>query len=268
MDIHTFHAEPGPLPDSLSERIVSESRLAGLPGLKQVGHDPGRWRYLLPYMPLYFRSLDLEAIRPGGRLVPRGRTPRPPSGRRAVRVLLPLADALRLGPPRSTRIAAAGCAGFALGAAAPGLRRLDRKAAQRPDRYYANSEAVRERIASFYGREAEVVHPPVDLEGLEPGEIDGRDVPLGEPPRPLQATRVWWSRRFAAFRIFSSPWSGWAQWPRPLSGHQLPANVRLEGLASAGGARRALRDARTGSSTWAKRTSACRWWRPSQAARP
>src|SRR5256885_3714840 len=40
-------------------RSVRESRLAGLPGIRQVGHDPGRWRYLLPYIPHYFRSLPL-----------------------------------------------------------------------------------------------------------------------------------------------------------------------------------------------------------------
>lgn len=43
------------------------------------------------------------------------------------------------------------------------LRRWDVKTADRVHRYVANSEHVRGRIRSIYGREAEVVHPPVDV---------------------------------------------------------------------------------------------------------
>ena len=39
----------------------SRSRASGrLPGVRQRGHDPGRWRWLLPYMPRYFERLDLD----------------------------------------------------------------------------------------------------------------------------------------------------------------------------------------------------------------
>lgn len=48
------------------------------------------------------------------------------------------------------------------------LRRWDQAAARRPDAYVANSRAVAERIRSCYGREAAVVHPPVDLDGIVP----------------------------------------------------------------------------------------------------
>lgn len=60
----------------------------------------------------------------------------------------------------------------------PYLRRWDRKAAATADRYLANSRAVRDRIASLYGIDAEVVYPPVDFttegetrapEHVEPG---------------------------------------------------------------------------------------------------
>src|SRR3954454_24013932 len=60
VDIFTFHAARELLPPPLAARIVRESRLSRLPGLRPGGHDPGRWRYLLPYMPHYFRSLDLS----------------------------------------------------------------------------------------------------------------------------------------------------------------------------------------------------------------
>jgi len=49
------------LPERLSSSIVRESRLARLPGVRQRGHDPGRWRWLLPYMPRWFERLDLGA---------------------------------------------------------------------------------------------------------------------------------------------------------------------------------------------------------------
>src|SRR3954468_12810228 len=60
VDVFTFHAARELLPPRLAARIVRESKPSRLPGLRQVGHDPGRWRYLLPYMPHYFRSLDLS----------------------------------------------------------------------------------------------------------------------------------------------------------------------------------------------------------------
>ena len=43
------------------------------------------------------------------------------------------------------------------------LRVWDREAASRVDRWVANSATVRERIRRHYGRDAEVVHPPVDV---------------------------------------------------------------------------------------------------------
>lgn len=43
-----------------------------------------------------------------------------------------------------------------------GLRIWDRQAAQRPDRFIANSQYVRRRIAKYYRRDAQVIYPPVD----------------------------------------------------------------------------------------------------------
>lgn len=44
------------------------------------------------------------------------------------------------------------------------LRRWDRKAAQRPDFFIANSTHIQKDIKAFYGRDSEVIHPPVDTE--------------------------------------------------------------------------------------------------------
>lgn len=48
------------------------------------------------------------------------------------------------------------------------MRRWDRGAARRADLYIANSAVVRERIRRRYGRDAPVVHPPVDVDRFTP----------------------------------------------------------------------------------------------------
>jgi glycosyltransferase involved in cell wall biosynthesis len=49
------------------------------------------------------------------------------------------------------------------------LRRWDLATAARPTRYLANSSAVADRILRHYGRNATVVHPPVDVEFFDGG---------------------------------------------------------------------------------------------------
>ena len=48
------------------------------------------------------------------------------------------------------------------------LRKWDVATASRPTRYLANSSAVAERIGRYYGREATVCHPPVDVDFFHP----------------------------------------------------------------------------------------------------
>ena len=50
------------------------------------------------------------------------------------------------------------------------VRDWDRAAASRVTRYIANSDLVRQRIARYYGREAAIVHPPVDVERFQARE--------------------------------------------------------------------------------------------------
>lgn len=196
VDVFTFHAARELLPPRLADRIVRESRLARLPGLRQVGHDPGRWRYLLPYMPHWFRSLDLSDY--------------------ALVVISSHACAINAAPPAGTpcvcyshtpmryawlvdteRGRLTGARGLGLRLLSGWLRRRDRAAAQRPDRLVANSTAVRERIRRFYGRDADVVHPPVEVEALLPAAGDtrgrflwvGRLVPYKRPLVVAEAFR-------------------------------------------------------------------------------
>lgn len=196
VDVFTFHAARELLPPRLGARIVRESRPSRLPGLRQVGHDPGRWRYLLPYMPHYFRSLDFSdydlvvvsshacAINadpaPGTPCVCYCHTP-------MRYAWLADTDRGRLSGPR----------GVGLRLASGWLRRRDRRAAQRPDLLVANSTAVRERIRHFYDRDAAVVHPPVEVDELRSGNKGprgsflwvGRLVPYKQPLLVAEAFR-------------------------------------------------------------------------------
>jgi len=55
----------------------------------------------------------------------------------------------------------------------PGLREADLRGAARVDRWIANSDVVRERIKRYYGKDSEVVHPPVDVDAFAPAEQRG-----------------------------------------------------------------------------------------------
>ncbi|MFO1305794.1 MAG: glycosyltransferase [Burkholderiales bacterium] len=55
------------------------------------------------------------------------------------------------------------------------LREWDRRTSDRVTYFIANSGFVRERIARSYGRDAAVIHPPVDTAFYTPGPADTRD---------------------------------------------------------------------------------------------
>ncbi len=159
-DILTFQAARELLPDRLAAAIVRESRLSKLPGVRQRGHDPGRWRWLLPYMPRYFEHLDMRgyelvvssshACAAGVRTAPE-----------ALHVCYCHTPMRYVWMADTERDRVSGIKGAALRAFRGRLRRFERRASERPDVYVANSTAVADRIARFYGREATVVPPPV-----------------------------------------------------------------------------------------------------------
>jgi glycosyltransferase involved in cell wall biosynthesis len=59
-------------------------------------------------------------------------------------------------------------------------RRWDWIAAQRVDRYVANSRLTASRIRRYFGREADVLHPPVELERFWPGAVGEHYLMVGE----------------------------------------------------------------------------------------
>jgi glycosyltransferase involved in cell wall biosynthesis len=59
-------------------------------------------------------------------------------------------------------------------------RQWDWIAAQRTDRYLANSRTTRGRIRTYFGRDARVVHPPVETERFSPGRVGDHYVVVSE----------------------------------------------------------------------------------------
>lgn len=175
-DVFTFHAAHELLPAGLSKAIVRECRVARLPGIRQCGHGPGRWRYLLPYMPLYYRGLDLDAydlVISSSHACAINVRPRP-DALHVVYCYTPMRYAW-MQETDGRRLT--GMKGLTLRVVTAGLREVDRRAARRPDGFIAISTAVQERIARFYGRESTVIHPPVDVDDFtatrekEPGRF-------------------------------------------------------------------------------------------------
>jgi glycosyltransferase involved in cell wall biosynthesis len=166
-DVFTFSAARELLPADLARSIVGESRVARLPGIRQRGHDPGRWRYLLPYMPYYFRRLDLDdydLVISSSHACASHVRPRADAFH-AVYCYTPMRYAWM---PGTDERQLGRVAGFAFGRFRAWLRKVDRQAAQRPDLYLAISTAVADRIRRFYGRDSVVVGAPVDVGDITP----------------------------------------------------------------------------------------------------
>jgi glycosyltransferase involved in cell wall biosynthesis len=167
-DVYTFVAARDRIPSELAAAVTRESALARLPGFRPRASGDGRWRYLLPLMPRYFRGLDLD----------RYDVVIASSHACAVHAR-PRADALYVcycytpmryaWLPDLESARTRGAARLPLRLLSGRLRRSDLEASRRPDAYIAISTAVRERIRRFYGREAVVIHPPVDVGDFRPG---------------------------------------------------------------------------------------------------
>ena len=63
------------------------------------------------------------------------------------------------------------------------IRKRDVEVAQRVTRYVANSRVCQERIRRFWNRDADVVHPPVEVERFAPGEAEDFFLVVGEVVR-------------------------------------------------------------------------------------
>jgi glycosyltransferase involved in cell wall biosynthesis len=157
-EIFTLFHEPGSMSAAIEARPIHTSILDLVPGARR------RHREFLPAMPMAIERLALdgfELILSSSHCVAKGA--RTPSGARhlayvhaPMRYIWDRFDDY-FGPGRnSLRVRAAAHA------MRPMLQRWDVQSSQRVDRFVANSANVARQIARFYGREAAVVHPPVE----------------------------------------------------------------------------------------------------------
>jgi glycosyltransferase involved in cell wall biosynthesis len=191
-ELFTLVTAPAGLPETLAGRPLHTSFLQHLP-LARTHH-----RHFLPLYPAATESLDLRGfdlvlssdsgpvkgvrLSPGAVHICYCHSP--------MRYLWDGYEAYRAAMPSLTRAA------FTL--TAPRVRRWDLAAAQRVTFFLANSHYVADRIQRCYGREAHVLHPPIDvlradaLPGVHPGDhylCAGRLVPYKRTEILLEACR-------------------------------------------------------------------------------
>jgi glycosyltransferase involved in cell wall biosynthesis len=230
-DVLTFHAAHDVLSETLSAAVVRDAALTHLPGIRQRDHDPGRWRLLAPFMTRWFESLPLDGydvVVCSSHAFAVAAHPRRPGVLHACYCYTPIRyvweraiDGRRL--TGAKHAAAAALAGR--------MRRQDLRSAARPRGHIAISTAVAERIRSAYGRDAPVVHPPVEVGEFGPGDERDPDhfawvhrlTPYKRPLEVVEAFRSMPSLRLTMVGV------------GPLAGRvraSLPPNVTLRGWIS------------------------------------
>lgn len=175
--IYTLFSDPKKLSANLQRRTIRNSFLQYFPGIRHY------YRWLLPLMPLAVRSLKIESVDlviSSSHCAAKGI--RVPAGARHIcychtpmrylwgfqevyfsRYLMPVRLLIRV-------------------LLAP-LRAWDLRVNAAVDLFIANSEYIRERIKQVYGRDAVVVHPPLDTALYKPGIAEGAG--FGKEVRPL-----------------------------------------------------------------------------------
>jgi glycosyltransferase involved in cell wall biosynthesis len=158
-EVFTLLYGPGSVGPPIESRPIHTSALQAIPGI--LGH----YRTLLPLMPAALRGLDVrgfELVISSSHCVAKG--VRVPSGtphlayvHSPMRYMWDLFDDY-FGPGRAPLPVRLGAR-----AARPFLQAWDRRTAAAPDALVANSHHVAKRLMRFWGRAADVIHPPVDL---------------------------------------------------------------------------------------------------------
>lgn len=164
--IYTLFHERGKVSPFIESHRIVTSWLNEVPGVYRC------YRNLLPLFPLAVESWDLagfdlvisssHAVAKGARA---GGATHICYCHTPMRYVWDAEDDYAFGPLR----------GRVLSAFRPRLQQWDCAAASRVHHFVANSRFVRERIAQYYSRDAEVIHPPVDTGFFTPSEDARRE---------------------------------------------------------------------------------------------
>lgn len=157
-ELFTTVHDPDAWDEPIRSRPVHESFLGRIPGAR------ARYPRLLPLMDAAFRRFDLAGfdlvVSSNHANAKNVRTP--PGARHVCYCHTPMRYAWDPEFLAGERLGVTGRVAFR--ALLPLLRRNDLRGAREPHAFAANSTFVAERIRRTYGRDATVVHPPVDVE--------------------------------------------------------------------------------------------------------
>ena len=159
-ELFTSVYDPAPWPPAIRDRPVHTSFLDRIPGARR--HYPR----LLPLMNAAFESFDLsgfDLVLSSNHACAKN-VVTPPGTPHLCYCHTPMRYAWDPSFLKGEQLGPVGR--LAARALVPSLRRQDALAAARPDAFLANSRHVAARIATYYRREAEVLHPPVDVQRL------------------------------------------------------------------------------------------------------
>jgi glycosyltransferase involved in cell wall biosynthesis len=165
-DVYTSFMEPVYRPRLAGHRIRTWP-------LQRLLGATTRYRSLLPLYPLWFGGLDLRdrdlVVSSSSAFAKAART------RRGATHIAYIHAPMRYAWDLDTYLAGSSVSApgrLAARVLRPWLRRWDRATAMRPDVLVANSGTVRDRIKRFWGRDAEVIPPPVRLDGIDLSQRD------------------------------------------------------------------------------------------------
>jgi glycosyltransferase involved in cell wall biosynthesis len=166
--IHTLLHNPARISDRINRHTIHTSPLQRIPRIDQT------YRYFLPvytWAISRFQPAPADLLISTSHCVAKG-LPRPPGARHLCYCFTPMRYAWTFyeeyfgrNPIKKSL----------LGPLLRHLRRWDHDHAQSVDRFVAISHHVQQRIERFYGREADVVYPPVDTDRCTPDPNGGHD---------------------------------------------------------------------------------------------
>lgn len=170
-ELYTLLHKPGAVSQTIESHPIHTSFLQHLPGIQS------RYRYTLPLFPLAARGLrarDAELIISTSHCVAKA-----VRGHRSTRHLCYCFTPMRYAWTFYEEYFGSGTGKkILLKPLLAALRRWDRDASEHVDRFVAISHHIRKRIHTYYGRDADVIYPPVDTDRCTPNGRDPEDFDL------------------------------------------------------------------------------------------
>jgi glycosyltransferase involved in cell wall biosynthesis len=164
--IYTLIHNRAAVSDTINRHRIIPSWLQGVPGVME------RYRMLLPLFPAAVAGLRVEPcdlLISASHCVAKSIRP-PPGAKHLCYCFTPMRYAWVF---QREYLGGSGAKRFLAAPLLAWLRRWDRRTASRVDMFVAISRHVQDRIKRFYGRESDIVHPPVNVGWWTPGPAVG-----------------------------------------------------------------------------------------------